>query len=70
MRLNTQAKAALAPCRYQLSLDQLVRELLTLLSATPGGPHQLGRDLVADVKQFIGEHPKQDDMCLLCVGRE
>ena len=40
------------------------------LHATPGGPQQLGRDLVADVKQFIGEHPKQDDMCLLCLGRE
>lgn len=40
------------------------------LHATPGGPQQLGRDLVADVKRFIGEHPKQDDMCILCLGRE
>jgi len=40
------------------------------LHATPGGPQQLGRELVADVKRFIGEHPKQDDMCILCVGRE
>lgn len=30
----------------------------------------LGRQILADVKQFVGERAQSDDMCLACFGRE
>ncbi|HEX4000926.1 MAG TPA: SpoIIE family protein phosphatase [Pirellulales bacterium] len=30
----------------------------------------LGRQILDDVKQFVGGRPQSDDMCLLCFGRE
>lgn len=33
-------------------------------------PKDLGECLLADVRQFAGDYPQSDDMCLLCFGRE
>jgi serine phosphatase RsbU (regulator of sigma subunit) len=30
---------------------------------------ETGKELLADVKRFVGKHPQSDDMCLLCLGR-
>jgi serine phosphatase RsbU (regulator of sigma subunit) len=30
---------------------------------------KLGQQILDDVKQFVGQHPQSDDMCLLCFGR-
>jgi hypothetical protein len=29
----------------------------------------LGRDILDDVKRFVGGRPQSDDMCLACFGR-
>jgi serine phosphatase RsbU (regulator of sigma subunit) len=31
---------------------------------------ELGQRILADVKEFVGQHPQSDDMCLLCFGRK
>lgn len=31
---------------------------------------QLGKRILDDVKQFVGQHPQSDDMCLMCFGRK
>ncbi len=33
-------------------------------------PLQLGTKLLGDVRQFVGDYPQSDDMCLVCLGRE
>jgi phosphoserine phosphatase RsbU/P len=30
----------------------------------------LGKQILADVKRFVGGRPQSDDMCLACVGRD
>jgi serine phosphatase RsbU (regulator of sigma subunit) len=38
--------------------------------ATPGvAVTALGRQILEDVKKFVGGHPQSDDMCLTCFGR-
>ncbi len=52
------------------------RELYGLerLASTIGnkqiGPHDLGPHVLEDVRQFSGDTPQSDDMCLVCLGRE
>jgi serine phosphatase RsbU (regulator of sigma subunit) len=38
--------------------------------AGPGRVAELGSHLIDDVCRFAGDHPQNDDMCLVCVGRE
>ena len=38
--------------------------------AAPGGPLEIGKRLVANVRQFIGGAAQRDDICLLCLGRQ
>ena len=40
--------------------------MLVTASAAVG---QLGRRILADVKQFVGSQTQSDDMCLVCLGR-
>jgi serine phosphatase RsbU (regulator of sigma subunit)/pSer/pThr/pTyr-binding forkhead associated (FHA) protein len=46
-------------------LDRLSAQL-----ANPSAPvAELGKMILADVKQFVGGRPQSDDMCLACFGR-
>ena len=46
-------------------LDRLSAQL-----GTPAVPvSDLGKLILADVKQFVGGRPQSDDMCLACFGR-
>lgn len=40
------------------------------LQAASGDPLRFGDRLVQDFNQFLGEHRKEDDMCLVCFGRD
>jgi len=40
------------------------------LQASCGDPVQFGRNIVDDIRRFVGIHPQLDDMCLVCFGRE
>ncbi len=31
---------------------------------------RIGRQILEDVKRFVGLHPQSDDMCLVCLGRK
>jgi serine phosphatase RsbU (regulator of sigma subunit)/pSer/pThr/pTyr-binding forkhead associated (FHA) protein len=33
------------------------------------GPEALGQTIVTDVREFLGQAPQNDDMCLVCFGR-
>jgi phosphoserine phosphatase RsbU/P len=33
------------------------------------GVRQLGEQILDDLRQFVGQHVRHDDMCLLCFGR-
>ena len=35
-----------------------------------GGPPEIGERLAAEVRQFIGNAPQRDDICIICFGRE
>ena len=39
------------------------------LAEPADGVRQLGTQLLADVKEFVGEREQSDDMCLVCFGR-
>ncbi len=47
---------------------------LDRLTSQVGGPADnvasLGRQILDDVKRFVGGRPQSDDMCLICFGRE
>ena len=47
---------------------------LERLTNQVGGPADnvasLGRQILDDVKHFVGGRPQSDDMCLICFGRE
>ena len=34
------------------------------------GPQELGQHILANVREFAGDYPQSDDMCLVCFGRE
>ncbi len=44
--------------------------LRTQLDSTVFGVASLGRQILDDVKRFVGSRPQADDMCLVCFGRE
>ena len=46
------------------------QRLLDLLKINNEGADRIGRAILDDVKQFVGECPQIDDMCLVCFGRE
>jgi serine phosphatase RsbU (regulator of sigma subunit) len=46
------------------------QRLLDLLKRSDHDPERVGRAILDDVKQFVGECPQSDDMCLVCFGRE
>ncbi len=46
------------------------QRLLDLLKRSDHDPERVGQAILADVKQFVGECPQSDDMCLVCFGRE
>ena len=47
-----------------------LERLATMVGDTQVGSHELGRHIVDDVRQFAGDFPQSDDMCLVCFGRE
>ncbi len=46
------------------------QRLLKLLRGSDDGPERVGKAILQDVKQFVGQRPQSDDMCLVCFGRE
>lgn len=34
------------------------------------GPQELGQHVLANVREFAGDYPQSDDMCLVCFGRD
>ncbi len=46
------------------------QRLLQLLQTSNDGAERIGKDILHDVKQFVGQRPQSDDMCLVCFGRE
>ncbi len=47
-----------------------MERLESLLKRTEPDPRVLGEQIINDVRNFVGDHPQSDDMCLVCVGRE
>lgn len=47
-----------------------LERLESLLKRTHPDPAILGEQIINDVRNFVGNHPQSDDMCLVCVGRE
>ena len=39
------------------------------MGVPPAGVAAQGQDILRSVKEFVGEHPQADDMCLVCLGR-
>ena len=50
----------------QFGVDR-IREHVALAA---DGPESLGLRVVEDVRRFVGNQPQNDDMCLVCFGRE
>ncbi len=46
-----------------------VHRLRSQLETTAGGPREVARSIVDDVRQFTAGCQQADDMCLVCVGR-
>ena len=46
-----------------------VERLHEFLAAPVDGVAALGRNLLDNVRSFVGQHPQSDDMCLACLGR-
>ncbi|MBX9791180.1 MAG: SpoIIE family protein phosphatase [Pirellulales bacterium] len=46
-----------------------VEKLHEFLAAPVDGVAALGRNLLENVRSFVGQHPQSDDMCLACLGR-
>jgi serine phosphatase RsbU (regulator of sigma subunit) len=46
-----------------------LERLRKLLSQPSASVDALGRDILDDVKRFVGGRPQSDDMCLACFGR-
>lgn len=46
-----------------------ITRLWRSLNAPAAGVGNLGRNLLADVKQFVGKTAQADDMCVMCIGR-
>jgi serine phosphatase RsbU (regulator of sigma subunit)/pSer/pThr/pTyr-binding forkhead associated (FHA) protein len=46
-----------------------IERLRKLLAQPSASVDALGRDILDDVKRFVGGHPQSDDMCLACFGR-
>jgi phosphoserine phosphatase RsbU/P len=40
------------------------------LGAAGATPRQIGQNIIDDVRQFLEDRPQEDDMCLVCFGRE
>lgn len=40
------------------------------LQAASGDPLRFGNSVVEDLNEFLGSHPQNDDMCMVCFGRE
>jgi len=47
-----------------------IEKLAEVIGDTTVGPHDLGQHVLGDVRDFAGDFPQSDDMCLLCLGRE
>ncbi len=43
--------------------------LWSLVHRTRGSVAEVGREILGDVKRFVGDRPQSDDMCLACFGR-
>lgn len=39
------------------------------IATSDGTPRDIGETLLRDVRQFMGDNPQDNDMCLVCVGR-
>lgn len=48
------------------TIDRLKEQVQKL----PEGPARLGPAIVEDVRRFLGQAPQNDDMCLVCFGRQ
>ena len=47
-----------------------IQRLRELVAAASQGPESLGTTVIEDVQRFVGQQPQNDDMCLVCVGRD
>lgn len=50
----------------QYSIERMQR----MIEAGDRGPEMIGSAVIADVERFVGKQPQNDDMCLVCVGRD
>jgi sigma-B regulation protein RsbU (phosphoserine phosphatase) len=46
-----------------------VSRLRGLLASAAGSATDIGRRIIGDIDQFVGDHPQSDDRCLLCLRR-
>lgn len=47
-----------------------VERMIELISDKSTSNAELGSRLLDDVRQFAGDYPQSDDMCLVCIGRD
>ncbi|MCH2114060.1 MAG: SpoIIE family protein phosphatase [Pirellulales bacterium] len=47
-----------------------IEKLIKVVGDKSVGAHDLGQHVLSDVRQFAGDFPQSDDMCLVCFGRE
>ena len=47
-----------------------IQRLRELVAVANQGPESLGTTVIEDVQRFVGQQPQNDDMCLVCVGRD
>ena len=57
---------AMNPDNQLYGLERLTQQV----GASADDVGSLGRQILDDVKAFVGGRPQSDDMCLLCFGRE
>lgn len=54
------------PAGEMYGIDQIRRRIAGTLNT----PELVGNDIVQDVRRFLAGRPQDDDMCLVCVGRQ
>ena len=47
-----------------------IEKMIEVISNQEVGPYELGQHLLDDVRNFAGDFPQSDDMCLVCFGRD
>ena len=47
-----------------------MEKLIEVVGDSSVGSHDLGRHVLRNVREFAGDYPQSDDMCLVCFGRD